>query len=591
MNNGNLRMSAMLLTWLVVGTAVPVVYMGLVFGLPDLNQVRIHDEHGYLLQADTFASGRMSNPAPQHPEFFESPYILVSPTYQAKYPPAQAAFLAIGQRFLGHPIWGVWLSSGMFAAALYWMLSGWTNRRWAAVGTINAVVVLGTSYWAWGFRGGMVAALGGALVLGGTRWTIRRGSPWYGLLTGLGAVLLANSRPYEGMVVCLACSPVLAWWLLGRPAEERCNKAAWCGTFALVIAAGTVASATYNRAVTGEWNTLPWDLYQHQYNTSGPFRWQSTDQIPARHLATRLRKFFEEGDILCPGKPGGPETGTPSAVRKIRQSLIEVPGQFLVDVDFKLLGKAKRWYSPTRVVEYSVVISISVLILVFLFTARSWGLLHAALGLHVLGSVAAAAVWWDYPHYRAPAACIYYFLAIDLLRRLSLMARGTLLARAIRPRRLALVFSLLMLVLPPAIGAAAGDPDYPFAHLIARTSSLLHQNPSGQPAPAAFEEMEGPQSSASLLNRAAVLRTLSSQERPTLAFVSYAPTVSLRTEWVYNLADLRSQRVVLAHDLGREHNRLLIDDFPERDVWHVHVTRGGATLHRNDDPKPPECDR
>jgi hypothetical protein len=575
-------MRTLVVAWGVVGTALPAVYMGLVFGLPELNKVRIHDEHGYLLQADTFASGRLSNPAPQHPEFFESPYILVSPTYQAKYPPAQAVFLAIGQRFLSHPIWGVWLSSGIFTAALYWMLSGWTNRRWAAIGTINAVVVLGTSYWTWGFRGGMVAALGGALVLGGTRWTIRRGNPWYGLFTGLGAVLLANSRPYEGMVVCLACSPVLAWWLLAGSAEERCKRVAWCGTFCLVIAAGTVASATYNRAVTGEWKTLPWDLYQHQYNTCGPFRWQSIEQIPARHLATRLRKFFEDGDILCPGKPGGPETGTRSAVRKIRQSLIEVPGQFLVDVDFKLLGKAKRWYSPSRILEYTVVMLVVAMLGFFVFTARSWGLLHAALGLHVLVSVAAAAVWWDYPHYRAPAACIYYFLAIDLLRRLSLIARGTLLVRAIRPRRLALVFSLLMVVLPPAIGAAAGDPDYPFAHLIARTSSLLHRNPSGQPVPAAFEEMEGPPSSTGLLTRAAVLRTLSLQERPTLAFVSYAPTVSLRTEWVYNLADLTSQRVLLAHDLGDEHNRLLIADFPTRDVWRVHVTLGGATLNHYD---------
>ena len=92
--NSKTPMRANLLIWAVVGSAVPALYMGLVFGLPDLNQVRIHDEHGYLLQADTFASGRMSNPAPQHPEFFESPYILVSPTYQAKYPPAQAAFLA-----------------------------------------------------------------------------------------------------------------------------------------------------------------------------------------------------------------------------------------------------------------------------------------------------------------------------------------------------------------------------------------------------------------------------------------------------------------------------------------------------------------
>lgn len=80
------------------------------------------------------------------------------------------------------------------------------------LGTEYAVLVLGiTHYWATTYWGGMVAALGGALVLGGTRWTIRQGTMGRGLLTGLGAVILANSRPYEGGVVCLACAPVLGW--------------------------------------------------------------------------------------------------------------------------------------------------------------------------------------------------------------------------------------------------------------------------------------------------------------------------------------------------------------------------------------------
>ncbi|MFL6464668.1 MAG: hypothetical protein ACJ73N_09705, partial [Bryobacteraceae bacterium] len=45
----------------------------------------IHDEFAYLLQADTFASGRVTNPAPPLPQFFASVYILVDPTYSAEY--------------------------------------------------------------------------------------------------------------------------------------------------------------------------------------------------------------------------------------------------------------------------------------------------------------------------------------------------------------------------------------------------------------------------------------------------------------------------------------------------------------------------
>src|SRR5882672_7719416 len=47
--------------------------------------VRIHrqdvasitDEFAYLLQADTFARGRLSLPTPAQPEFFETPHVLV----------------------------------------------------------------------------------------------------------------------------------------------------------------------------------------------------------------------------------------------------------------------------------------------------------------------------------------------------------------------------------------------------------------------------------------------------------------------------------------------------------------------------------
>src|SRR5688572_11642553 len=142
------------------------ITVGAVFKWPDPKE---HDELCYLLAADTFAHGRLTNPTHPMWKFFDTFHVLQQPTYASKFPPAQGLFLAAGQLVFGHPIAGLWISGGLMAAAICWMLYGFRPERWALVGGLVATARFGlASYWTQSYWGGAVAVIGGALVFGAT---------------------------------------------------------------------------------------------------------------------------------------------------------------------------------------------------------------------------------------------------------------------------------------------------------------------------------------------------------------------------------------------------------------------------------------
>ncbi|MEO7965872.1 MAG: hypothetical protein ABIT38_18330 [Gemmatimonadaceae bacterium] len=86
---------------------------------------RVFDEFSQILTGNTFASGRLSNPAHALPRFFETIHVLQEPTYSSRYLPGHGLVLALGIAISGSARVGQWLAFATMAPALFWMMAAW----------------------------------------------------------------------------------------------------------------------------------------------------------------------------------------------------------------------------------------------------------------------------------------------------------------------------------------------------------------------------------------------------------------------------------------------------------------------------------
>jgi len=261
-------------------------------------QPTVHDEFAYLLGAETFCLGRVTNRP--HPMWvhFETFHENFQPTYASKYPPAQSLFLALGWKLFGEPWYGVWLSCGAMCAALCWMLQGWLPPRYALLGGLMAVAEWGVAgYWIDSYWGGAVAAAAGALVLGAVPRLVRRPSAGVAVMAALGVVTLANSRPYEGAVTAGAAVGALLMWQrrARRPFKELL---AWrvAAPAGAILACGLAAMLYYNYRVTGDALRMPYAVNQAQYGVA-PIFWTMAPKKPPVYRHEAIRKLWMDLDM------------------------------------------------------------------------------------------------------------------------------------------------------------------------------------------------------------------------------------------------------------------------------------------------------
>ncbi len=237
---------------------------------------RIHDEFSYLLAADTFAHGRLTNPAHTMWEHFEAFHTLSQPTYASKYPPGQGLMLAAGQLLTGQPVVGLWLSVGLLAAAMVWMLRVWTRPGWATFGGLLTALLFGVaSHWSQTFWGGAVAATGAALVFGALPRICATARTRDAVTLGLGIAVLLNTRPFEGGLVVLVVGVALLIQLVQGRVPWRVLP-----PLALVLALTALWMGYYNWRVTGDSLRLPYVEHESQYAVAPALVFQSARPVP-----------------------------------------------------------------------------------------------------------------------------------------------------------------------------------------------------------------------------------------------------------------------------------------------------------------------
>ncbi len=271
---------------------IAVLVLGGVAGVAltrELPLPNVHDEFAYLLQAETFASGRLANPA--HPlwQHFETFHVVQQPSYASKYQPAQGGILAIGT-LLGHPIFGAWLAVALMAASVTWMLMQWVPTRWALLGGVLFGLKLGVAgYWGHSYWGGALAATGGALLFGAVRAFVETPKTTLAVVAAAGLVLLANTRPFEGFLLALAAAVILLVGTRrnGVPMQTVLRR----GVVPVLVLGGLGAGwmAYYNWRVTGHALRLPHVHYAQSYMMAPEFFWAEPKPNPGYRNAEMER--------------------------------------------------------------------------------------------------------------------------------------------------------------------------------------------------------------------------------------------------------------------------------------------------------------
>jgi hypothetical protein len=238
------------------------------------------------------------------------------------------------------------------------------------------------SYWGNSYWGGALAAAGGALLFGALPRLIRSSRPRDALIAAVGLAMMANTRPYEGLVFSTAVGLVALWRV--RRLRLRTILPPLCAVLAVTAA----LMAYYNWRVFGSPTTLPYAVNRATYAVTPYFIFQSLGPEPVYRHA-QLREFYTSWEVNSCLTGRSKRGFVLLGVNKI----LTVWNFFLGPVlTIPLLASFWTWRSRrTRILFFLAA-----------FTA-----------------LASAVVPFFLPHYVAPVTVVIYALILQGMRRLS----------------------------------------------------------------------------------------------------------------------------------------------------------------------------
>jgi hypothetical protein len=466
---------------------------------------RVHDEFSNLLASDTFAHGRLTNPP--HPMwiFFETFHVNQQPTYMSKYPPAQGAVLALGQ-LLGHPWIGVILSVAVMCAAILWMLQGWLPPQWALLGGLLVMFRLGIfTFWMNSYWGGAVAATGGALVVGALPRIRRFHRPLDALLLGIGAALLANSRPMEGFILCIPVLVVLIWWLCSKqsPAIRVTFPRVVLPFCAVMILCG-VFIGYYNWRVTGNPLLFPYALNEQTYWATPTLFWEKA-RPPLHYLNPQFENFY---NVVARGW--------------WLQGRVHSIGSAVRHLSWVGARTAYFYFWPE--------LCVPLLLVPWMLLDRRVRFLEVQTVICFLGLLL---VPWEESRYVAPLTATLFVLLVQAIRHLRQWKPG---GRPVGVAFSRAAFLLTVVLAPFRPHARSLERDRPPEEIEFRAQfeSQLNTSPGGH-----------------------------------LVIVRYSPDHESILEWVYNAADIDHAKTVWAREIPGVDIHPLLEYFHGRRVWLV----------------------